>query len=409
MSMNDFLSLGLESSLCDALSKLGYLAPTHPQKLAIPEILAGKDIFLQSETGTGKTIAYAAPILTKIAGKSSSAGPLALILTPTQELAVQVERKIEELAQLSGKPISIFALLGGSPISRQEATLKKKPHIVVGTPGRTADLVTMRALSLKNLAFFVLDEADRLFSQEYRDEVETLLARAPEESIKILASATIDKKTRAAAREFMKHPVSLDLLEEGVLSADIEHWAFYVEHRKRIDFLRKLETAVRPSRCLVFASSSERVVKAGERMQEMGLPAAYLISKQDKEEKRVAIERFTTGSLRYLVTTDLGARGLDIPDISHIISLDVPEDASIYIHRAGRTARAGKKGVSIILADQIDLSKASRIAVMRGFVFRTKMLANAQVLEPTTEEFFAYVEEAEKERREYRKNRGLKG
>lgn len=407
--MNEFLSLGLDSSVCEGLAKLGYETPTHPQHLAIPEILAGKDIFLQSETGTGKTIAYAAPILTKIAGKSASSGPLAIIVTPTQELAVQVERKIEELAAFAGLKISIFALLGGSPISRQEAALKKKPQIVVGTPGRTADLVSMRALSLKNLAFLVLDEADRLFSQEYREEVETLLNRAPEDSIKILASATIDKKTRTAAKEFMKHPVSLDLLEEGVLSADIEHWAFYVEHRKRIDFLKKLETALHPARCLVFASSSERVIKAGERMSAMGLPAASLISRQDKEEKRVALERFSAGSLRYLVTTDLGARGLDIPDISHIISLDVPEDASVYIHRAGRTARAGKKGVSIILADQIDLSKASRIAVMRGFVFRTKMLSNAQVLEPTAEEFFTYVEEAEKERQEYKNRRGLKG
>ncbi|HWP69212.1 MAG TPA: DEAD/DEAH box helicase, partial [Rectinemataceae bacterium] len=299
----------------------------------------------------------------------------------------------------------VLTLLGGSPLSRQEAALKKKPHIVVGTPGRTADLVRMRFLKLANLNYLVLDEADRLFSQEYRESVASIAEASPPNCCKVLASATITPSTRKQAKAFLKSPESLDLLEEGVLSRDIEHWVFYVEQRKRIDFIRKLEAVLHPAKCLVFASTGDMVVKTAEHLAEIGLPADSILSKQEKEHRRVAIERFENGSLRYLVTTDLGARGLDIAGITHIISLDFPEDGSGYIHRAGRTARAGEKGVSIVLGDGWDIRNASKVAVERNFVFRTKVLAAGAILEPPVEDFFAIVEAGEAEKREFRMNR----
>ncbi|MFA5852954.1 MAG: DEAD/DEAH box helicase, partial [Spirochaetales bacterium] len=356
--MNEFSDLGLGAELSAAFEALGFKSPTKVQRLAIPRILLKKDIFMQSETGTGKTFAYLAPAISAVAGASPSKGPLILVLCPTQELAVQVAKQAEMILAASHIAMNVLALLGGSPLSRQEDALKKKPHIVVGTPGRTGDLVKMRLLKLDNLGFVVLDEGDRLFSTEYRDYIQSILGAAAPSSCKILASATISPNTRKLARVFMKDSESLDLLDEGVLSRDIEHWVFYVEHRKRIDFIRKLESALKPEKCLVFASSGDRVSRTAERLSEIGLPADSILSKQEKEHKRVAIERFEKGALRYLVTTDLGARGLDIADISHIISLDFPEETSWYIHRAGRTGRAGKKGISIVLADGWELRSA---------------------------------------------------
>ena len=400
--MNEFSDLGLGAELSAAFDTLGFKTPTKVQRLAIPRILRKKDIFMQSETGTGKTFAYLAPAISAVAGISPSKGPLILVLCPTQELAVQVAKQAELLLEASHTAMKVLALLGGSPLSRQEDALKKKPHIVVGTPGRTGDLVKMRLLRLDNLGFVVLDEGDRLFSTEYRDYVQSILGAASPASCKILASATISPNTRKLARVFMKDSESLDLLDEGVLSRDIEHWVFYVEHRKRIDFIRKLESALKPEKCLVFASSGDRVSRTAERLSELGLPADSILSKQEKEHRRVAIERFEKGALRYLVTTDLGARGLDIADISHIISLDFPEESSWYIHRAGRTGRAGKKGISIVLADAWELKSAAKIAVDRNFVFRTKLLEAGEILEPPVEDFFALVERGEEEKREYR-------
>lgn len=400
--MNEFADLGLSAGVADAFPALGLATPTKVQRLAIPRILAKRDIFLQSETGTGKTFAYLAPAVSASTGLSASRGPLILVVCPTQELAVQVEKQAERLIAASKLPMQAFAALGGSPLTRQESALKKKPHIVVGTPGRLGDLVKARILKLDALEFVVLDEADRLFSTEYRESVEAILRAAPESSCAVLASATISAATRERAGAYMHEPEALDLLDEGVLSRDIEHWVFYVEHRKRIDFIRKLENILRPKKCLVFASSGDRVGRTAERLVERGMPADSIISKQEKERRRVAIERLEKGSLRYLVTTDLGARGLDIQDISHVISIDVPEDGSWYVHRAGRTGRAGRKGISIVLADAIELKRLAKIAIERDFVFRTKRLDSGEVVEPPVDEFFEYVEKGEAEKKAYR-------
>jgi len=403
--MNDFSSLNLDAPTAAAFERLGFSAPTQIQTLAIPKALKKRDLFLQSETGTGKTLSYLAPAVSGIRNLEPGRGPLLLILCPTQELSVQVARQAELLVEAAGFKLGVVSLLGGSPLSRQESALKRKPHIVVGTPGRIADLGRAGILRLDRLEFLVLDEGDRLFSSEYREQVLWVLENSSSRTCKILASATISTSTKRLASGFMKDPISIDLKDEGVLSRDIEHWVFYVEHRKRLDFLRKLERALKPEKCLVFAGSGERVRRAEERLESLGVSVESILAREEKEQRRVAIERFQRGDLRYLATTDLSARGLDIPGISHVISLDFPEESSWYVHRAGRTGRAGKPGVSILLADALELRRASRLAVDRGFVFRTKVLEEGRVLEPPVEEFFERVEKGEEEKRAYRKSR----
>ncbi|MBL8965953.1 MAG: DEAD/DEAH box helicase, partial [Spirochaetaceae bacterium] len=389
-------------------------------------LLSGRDLLMESETGTGKTFAYLAPALELISfgrrgpdknaegladrsAKAGRDGPEALIVAPTQELAVQIGRETERLVRTSGLALRVAVILGGTPLSKQEAKLRDRPAIVVGTLGRIGDLVTLRRVRLSALKILVLDEADRLLAPEAEEQSLALLRACPATAAHALVSATLPQKTRAKAAPFLTEPAEAKAESTTVLAGDIEHWCFYCDGRKRLDFLRRLEVAVAPKRCLVFLAQAHRVAHAVERLEAMGLPVAGIHAKLEKEERRVALERFASGELRYLVTSDLGARGLDIAGLSHVVSLDLPEEHTVYVHRAGRTGRAGAKGVSIVLADMVELERASRLAVRAGFVFRTKFLEAAEILEPTTAEFFERAERAEAEKNAHRAARAGRG
>lgn len=397
--MRSFLDLGLSEALAQGFVKLGFEAPTSIQALAIPAILERKDLLMESETGTGKTFAYLAPALALVArAERRGSGPICLVAAPTQELAVQIGREAERLITAAGLEITVAVLLGGTPLVKQTAKLKTGPELVVGTLGRLADLIALRKLRTATLGLLVLDEADRILSPETEALGLSLLAAAPASCARVLASATLPDRTRRSAAPYLRKPVYARLESRPVLGGDIEHWCFYCDGRKRVDFLRHFEAAIKPQRCLVFLSNASRIEGVVERLAARGLPIAGIHARLEKEARRRALERFTEGELRYLVTSDLGARGLDVPGISHVLSLDLPEEASVYVHRAGRTGRAGAKGVSVVLVDGVELKRASRIAVREGFVFRTKLLSEGRLFEPSPEEFFALVEEAEESR-----------
>jgi len=405
--MEDFSGLGLHASLIRGFAALGFAQPTEVQARAIPALLAGRDLLMESETGTGKTFAYLAPVLQAIAeGPAADAkGIVALVAAPTQELAVQIGREAGKLAAASGVEAPVEVLLGGSPIARQEVQLRRGPRIVVGTLGRLSDLAFARVLKLGRLRFLILDEADRLLAKETEELCIRLVEAVPRSAQRVLASATLPPRTRTIAAPWLRDPVLVEAVAADVLSGDIEHWCFYCDTRKRLDFVRRFEAAAAPRRCLLFHSNAARLGKLLETLESFGLPIAAISSRRDKEERRVALERFAGGSLRYLLTSDLGARGLDIAGIDHVISLDLPEEPTVYIHRAGRTGRAGSKGVSIVLADSVELKRASRLAVRGDFVFRTKILREGRIFEPPVEEFFAFVEESEGKRDRAREER----
>jgi len=398
--MESFLRLGLAEPLASALASFGFTGPTPAQAEAIPLLLARRDAVIESETGTGKTFAYLAPALQLVSVLERRQGgePGVIIAAPTQELAVQIGREAERLARAAGLPTRIVVVLGGTPMEKQAAKLKEKPDIVVGTTGRLADLVALRALRTSSLKMMVLDEADRLFAPENEDLARALLKSAPSSCARVLASATIPDRVRREAGPFLRNAADVSPGGEGVLSGDIEHWCFYCDSRKRLDFARRFEAAVKPKRCLVFMSAATRIEKAALALAKLGLPIEAIHAGMDKEARRVALERFSEGKIRYLLTSDLGARGLDIPGVSHVLSLDLPEEPTIYTHRAGRTGRAGAKGVSIALADGVELGRASKIATRGGFVFRCKVLEGGEVLEPTSEEFFKRANAAEDDR-----------
>jgi len=398
--MDSFSQLGLAEPLSEALASFGFAAPTLVQAETIPVILSRHDAIVESETGTGKTFAYLAPTLqlVSVLERAGPGEPLAMVAAPTQELAVQIGKEAERLAKAALLPAKTVVLLGGTPLEKQAIKLKAKPEIVVGTLGRLADLVALGKLRVSSLKILVLDEADRLFAPETKELACALLKRAPAQAVRVLVSATVPERLRRQMRPLLRDALEISPAGVSVLSSDIEHWCFYCDGRKRLDFARRFEAAIRPERCLVFMTMASRVEKSAAALAHLGLPVEAIHAGLDKESRRVALDRFAKGEVRYLLTSDLGARGLDIAGISHVLSLDLPEEPTVYTHRAGRTARAGAKGVSIVLADGVELSRASKIATKGGFVFRCKILEEGQVLEPTSEEFFARVKAFEEQR-----------
>ena len=398
--MECFSRLGLAEPLSQALDSFGFATPTPVQTEAIPIILSRRDAIIESETGTGKTFAYLAPAfqLVSVLERKGLGEPGVIVAAPTQELAVQIGRESERLAKAAGLGLKTVVLLGGTPLEKQIAKLKAKPEIIVGTLGRLADLVALGKLRTASLKLLVLDEADRLLANETEDLARALLKSAPSSCTRLLVSATIPERVRREVRPLLRDAAEICPVGETVLSGSIEHWCFYCDGRKRLDFARRFEAAVRPERCLVFLTMATRVEKAALALSALGLPIGAIHSGMDKETRRVALESFAGGELRYLLTSDLGARGLDIPGITHVISLDLPEEPTVYTHRAGRTGRAGALGVSIVLADGVELSRASKIATKGSFVFRCKVLEEGKILEPTSEEFFARAQAAEDQR-----------
>ena len=398
--MEAFSRLGLAEPLAAALASFGFDTPTPVQMQAIPVILSRRDAIIESETGTGKTFAYLAPAfqLVSVLERKGVGEPGVIVAAPTQELAVQIGRESERLAKAAGLDLRTVVLLGGTPLEKQAAKLKAKPEIIVGTLGRLADLVSLGKIRTSSLKLLVLDEVDRLFANETEDLARALLKSAPTNCTRVLVSATIPERSRREMRPLLRDAAEICPEGETVMSGNIEHWCFYCDGRKRLDFARRFEAAVHPERCLMFLSMATRVEKAALALAALGLPVGAIHSGMDKETRRVALERFSKGELRYLLTSDLGARGLDIAGITHILSLDLPEEPTVYTHRAGRTGRAGAKGVSIILADGVELARASKIATKGEFVFRCKILEAGEILEPTSEEFFARAGSAEQQR-----------
>ncbi len=394
--MEEFQSLGIREDLARALASFGFPGPTDIQRKVVPALLDRSDAFVSSSTGTGKTFGYLVPLLQTVPPDRRS--PFALVVTPTHELAVQVEKELDRLAAAAGVPAETVLLIGSAQARRQAERLRKGGAFVIGTPGRIRDLAAARELDLSELSFLVLDEADRLFEKEALEETSEILDRLPEACCRVLVSATLPDRVRERAAPWFRNPASLVLDNSEVLRENIDHWVFHSSSRRKIDFLRRFEAAVQPRRCLVFASSNAQIFNILRKLEYLGFPAAELRAQGDKEARRRALEDFREGRIRYLVTSDLGARGMDVKGIDYVLCMDLPEEPTVYMHRAGRTGRAGERGVSVLVADLVELKRASKVAVRYGFSFQCRILEGGSVHEIDPENFFALAEEEEADR-----------
>lgn len=384
-----FNELKISESLIEQLNKNNIKSPTPVQSQAIPLIEQGKSLLFQSETGTGKTYAYLLPLLTKIEYEENPSKAVRLaIIAPTFELASQIKTQLKQISD-----IKTILLIGGSPIKRQIEMLKEKPAVVIGTPARLLELFNLKKLKLDNLKALVLDEVDRLISPELRTYTLDFI-KAVKKSVQLIASsATITKSTQKLIEGTRLHAdgtlsqqiETLFLPPEDVLRKRITHIALFAERRDKIDTLRKFLQAEKPSKCLVFTSKLDQVENIVSKLRFKGIDCASLHAKADKTERKAAIDKFRNGKIKLLVTSDLASRGLDIQDISHIVQMDLPTNEDFFIHRAGRTARAGKIGINIVIGDEYEMRKYSQLEKKLGITVYPKILYKGHLATPDAE------------------------
>ena len=363
--MNPFTKLGIDEKLADALEKRGIKNPTEIQEKGIPAILRGVDLIGQAPTGTGKTLAYLLPLLQGMEAALPQAQ--AVILAPTYELSMQIARTAQELLDDTGFGLRVLGLIGGANIARQMEKLKKKPQLIVGSPGRILELSRKGKLKLEHIRYLVLDEFDRLLDDQNEQTIRELVTLLPKEGIQhLMFSATGPKRARDRAT-FLNAPEILRLTEVPSQRGKREDLYLMVPFRDKIDTVRKLARSLPVKRGLVFVSRTFDAEKHLSKLRYEGIRAESLLGRSDKTARKKALADFQKGSVQILIATDLAARGLDIPGVDYVFNLDLPESANAYLHRAGRTARAGADGTVITLADKKEDEKLEDLQSHLGF------------------------------------------
>lgn len=388
---NAFAELGVRNSVLKALAQLNYVTPSEIQRLLIPRALTGVDILGQARTGTGKTAAFGIPVLCRA---EKGQGTQALILTPTRELAVQVDEEIRRLAQHT--PLRCISVYGGQRIAGDIKALRTEPEIVVGTPGRVIDLLDRRLLHLDRIRFIVLDEVDRMLDIGFRDDIRNILSRlkgmkrrlpveteqpegedrdAPAEPMAghqtIFVSATISEEIERLARRYMKEPVEF-LIAPGADDKptvdNVEQGYYSVQPWDKYPLLRKLLQKEQPELAIVFTRTKHGAEKLAKNLTHDGIDCREIHGNLRQTKRDKVMKNFKHGKFDVLVATDLASRGIDVADISHIINYDVPEDPEVYVHRIGRTARMGKGGKAFTFITHEQGDELTRIENMINMV-----------------------------------------
>lgn len=340
---SQFSKFKIGEELLKAIEALEYKKPSEVQEKVIPEILLNKDVIVKSQTGSGKTAAFAIPLCEKVDWDENS--PQVLILTPTRELAVQVSEDITNIGRF--KRIKAVAVFGKEPISEQERKLKQKTHIVVGTPGRILDHIDRGSLNVSKIKYFVIDEADEMLNMGFIGQVEGVIRRIPKKKVTMLFSATIPEEIKGLCEKHMDRPVDISIKSQKLITSNIEHNLYYVEYEKKLEILNNILIFEKPETAVIFAKTKENVDKVFEYLKLKGYSTNKIHGGMLQKERLNTMENFRHGSFRLLVATDLAARGIDIEGISHVINFDLPVEKEAYVHRIGRTGRAGAKGKAI--------------------------------------------------------------
>lgn len=341
-----FPELGIHPDLLTALSKQSIQEPTPIQAAAIPELLQGKSAYLQGETGTGKTLAYLLPLYSKIDPKLANAQ--VMVIAPTHELAIQIQRECTNLSQLSGLPIRVVLLIGGTPRERQLEKLKKKPHVVIGSPGRIRELIEDGKLKTHYVRAIVVDEADRVLSSESLDDVKAIAKSTLRDRIFVFVSAT-ERAEAAEAIASLAPEIARIKTGAAPVNSNIEHLYLVCEERDKPELVRKLIHAMKPDRAMVFVHKNETAEILASKLAHHKMRVADLHGAHDKEDRKKAMDSIRSGKVDVLIASDVAARGLDIKGVTHVFNIDVPTESSAYLHRAGRTGRAGERGVALSL------------------------------------------------------------
>ena len=347
-----FAELGLAPGLCRVLSGLGYEEPTPIQRAAVPPLIAGRDLVGQAATGTGKTAAFALPVLQRILGRSGQTGVVALILVPTRELAIQVSEAIHTYGR--DMSVRVLPVYGGQPIGRQLRALERGVDVVVATPGRALDHIARGTLDLSGLEIVVLDEADEMFDMGFAEDIEAILGKTPENRQAALFSATMPPRIDGMVRRHLSHPVRVELGRKASASPEgllVRQTAYMTPRGYKPAALMRVLDLETPAAAIVFCRTRDEVDQLTETLNGKAYRAEALHGGMDQQQRDRVMGRLRGGSLNLLVATDVAARGLDVEQLTHVVNYDVPSAPESYVHRIGRVGRAGREGTAITLAE----------------------------------------------------------
>ena len=336
-----FEDMNISNEICRAVLDMGFEEATPIQRQAIPVILEGKDIIGQSQTGTGKTAAFGIPLLERINPEDRRLQ--ALILCPTRELAIQVSEEFRKLLKYKDN-IRVLPIYGGQPIDRQIAALRKGTQVVIGTPGRVMDHMRRRTIKAETVQMMVLDEADEMLDMGFREDIETILVKIPEEHQTLRFSATLSPEILDITKRFQKNPEFIKIVRKELTVPNIEQYYFDVKEKTKLDALCRIIDVYEPKLAMVFCNTKKRVDDLVEMLQGRGYFAEGLHGDLKQAQRDKVMQKFRNGTIEILVATDVAARGIDVDDIDVVFNYDVPQDEEYYVHRIGRTGRAGKAG-----------------------------------------------------------------
>lgn len=341
-NLKTFAEFGLQPKVLQAILELGFEEATPIQEQALPLALAGTDLIGQAQTGTGKTAAFGIPLISKIDREDEKIR--ALIMTPTRELAIQVAEEIGKLARFKG--LRSLAIYGGQDISRQIRGLKKKPQIIIGTPGRLLDHINRKTIRLDDVQTVVLDEADEMLDMGFMEDITSILKLVPVERQTMLFSATMPSNIQRLAQQFLNNPQHVSVIPKQISAPLIDQHYVEVPERQKFEALSRLIDMESPDLAIVFGRTKRRVDELAEALQKRGYSADGLHGDLSQNQRDAVMRKFRDGSIDVLVATDVAARGLDVSGVTHVINFDLPQDPESYVHRIGRTGRAGKEGTA---------------------------------------------------------------
>ena len=351
-----FEDINIQSDILKAIGELGFENPTPIQAQTIPHLLenAEQDLLAFAQTGTGKTAAFGLPIIQQVDTDSNQTQ--SIILAPTRELCMQIAKDMETYSKYS-KRLNVVAVYGGASIDTQIRALGRGAHVVVGTPGRTLDLIKRRKLKLHNVQWLVLDEADEMLNMGFKEELDNILSETPETKQTLLFSATMPKEVSRIAREYMRNPKEIRVGEKNAGAENVEHVYYMVRANDKYAALKRIADINPNIYGIVFCRTRRDTKEIADKLIEDGYNADALHGDLSQSQRDMVMQRFRSGNLQILVATDVAARGLDVNDLTHIINFNLPDDPEVYVHRSGRTGRAGKKGLSLTIAHSREMGK----------------------------------------------------
>jgi len=390
--MNSFTETGLSDDLLNAIQELGFEKPTPIQAKTIPHLLSSdRDIIASAQTGTGKTAAFGLPAiqLTDVEDKRTQT----LVLCPTRELCLQITKDLTSYSK-NVKGIKTVAVYGGASIETQIRALNKGAQIVVGTPGRTKDLIKRKKLLLGNVQRVVLDEADEMLTMGFKEDLNAILAKTPEDKQTLLFSATMSKEIVTITKKYMSDPVELVAKRKNIGAENVKHIYYRVHAKDRYEVLKRIADINPNIYGIVFCRTRRETKEIANKLMHDGYNADALHGELSQAQRDEVMGRFRKRQLQMLVATDVAARGLDVSDLTHIINFDLPDDAEIYVHRSGRTGRAGKSGTSIAIVHTRENRKIKEIEKRFGIAFTKELVPSGKDI--CTKQLYSLIDKIEK-------------